>query len=109
MSSAGFLLRNIKKAYLGMEGNTSVLEDCSDLKCLYAATGLAATELGLAETTGTLQTGMLADMLLLSKDVIQNVELFDKEALVEVFKEGKTYKGLFPLLGKASLDSLYST
>ena len=62
------------------------------LRAWYAATGLAAREIG-QEDAGTLVSGQRADLLICTGDVIQRPELLDAGALLEVVKDGVGYRG----------------
>jgi imidazolonepropionase-like amidohydrolase len=58
----------------------------------YAATGLAAREIGQPDT-GTLVPGQRADLLVCRQDVIEDPLRFEDGALVEVVKDGVAYRG----------------
>lgn len=69
-----------------------VRDGLSPLAAWHGATGLAARELAV-EDTGTLEAGKRADLLLCEGDVLQDPELLDRGALVEVIKDGVAYRG----------------
>lgn len=65
----------------------------SALSAWYAATGLAADEIGV-DDTGVIAAGRRADLLVASDDVIEDPRRFDTGALVEVVKDGHGHRGL---------------
>jgi imidazolonepropionase-like amidohydrolase len=64
-----------------------IREGVSHLSAWYGSTGLAAREIG-ADDTGTIEAGRRADLLVAAGDVIDQPELLDRGALVEVIKDG---------------------
>lgn len=74
-----------------------IKEGLSDLRAWYGMTGLAAAEVGQADT-GVLTPGKRADLLICEGDVIADPGLLDGGALVEVVKDGEGYRGGVPAL-----------
>lgn len=74
-----------------------IKDGVSPLTAWYGATGLAASEIG-QEDTGRLLPGRRADFLLAKGDVVEQPELLDRGALVEVIKDGIGYRGAFATL-----------
>jgi imidazolonepropionase-like amidohydrolase len=64
----------------------------STLRTWHGATGLAAAKIG-QEDAGELVAGKRADLLVARGDVVEDPELFDRGALVEVFKDGVGHRG----------------
>jgi imidazolonepropionase-like amidohydrolase len=57
------------------------------MEVIAAATGVAARELGKAESLGTLQPGKLADMLVLNRDPLRDLGAL--RDIAHVFKGGE--------------------
>ena len=72
-------------------------EGIPPLGAWYGATGLAAEQIGQSDT-GQLVPGRRADFLVCRGDVIQNPELLDHGALLEVVKDGRGYRGGVPAI-----------
>lgn len=72
-----------------------IKDGVSPLTAWYGATGLAASEIG-QEDTGRLLPGRRADLLLADGDVVEQPELLDRGALIEVIKDGFGYRGGIP-------------
>lgn len=70
-----------------MEIVSLVKDGLSPLAAWYAATGLAASEIG-QDDAGTLRAGQRADLLVCSEDVIEKPERFQQGALLEVIQDG---------------------
>jgi len=76
------------------------------LQAWHGATGCAASEIG-AHDTGTLQAGKRADLLICRGNVLDQPELMDAGALVEVVKDGVGYRaGLSELPQRAFGDTV---
>jgi imidazolonepropionase-like amidohydrolase len=58
----------------------------------YAGTGLAADQIGQGDS-GQIIPGRRADLLVCQGDVIEQPDLLDQGALVEVIKDGVGYRG----------------
>ncbi|MEM7306701.1 MAG: amidohydrolase family protein [Planctomycetota bacterium] len=67
----------------------------SPLAVWHGSTGMAAAEIG-QDDAGTLAPGQRADLLVAKGDVIEDPELFDRGALVEVFQDGCGFRGGLP-------------
>ncbi|MHC4845532.1 MAG: amidohydrolase family protein [Planctomycetota bacterium] len=75
-----------------MEIVALVKDGLSPLAAWHAATGLAADEIG-QDDTGTLRAGQRADLLVCTEDVIDDPNLFDEGALLEVIQDGRGHRG----------------
>jgi imidazolonepropionase-like amidohydrolase len=58
-------------------------------EALFASTKNAAEALGIDDMVGTIEKGKMADILILSKDIIGNIDLLTKENIEMVIKCGK--------------------
>lgn len=69
-----------------------LVKECSftPMEAMVAATKNGALEIGIERTTGTIQKGKIANLVLLSDDPTQNIDNIDKVELV--IKNGKLYK-----------------
>lgn len=86
-----------------------VKEGIPPLTAWYGATGLAAENVDEPQT-GTIVAGQFADLLLFEQDVIAQPELWNKDTLFEVIKDGYAYRGkLKELPQKSFLDTLTNT
>ena len=74
-----------------MELACLVRDGLTPLAAWFGATGLAAREIG-QDDAGMLQPGKRADLLVAKGDVVENPELFENGALVEVIKDGVGYR-----------------
>ncbi len=70
-----------------------VKDGLSPLAAWHAGTGLAARHVG-QEDAGALVAGRRADLLIARGDVIEDPELLDRGALVEVLQDGVGHRGL---------------
>ncbi len=75
-----------------MEVARLVQDGLSALQAWHGSTGLAAAEIG-QEDSGELSPGKRADLLLCDQDVIADPARFQKDALLEVVKDGEAYRG----------------
>jgi imidazolonepropionase-like amidohydrolase len=69
-----------------------VKDGLSPREAWHSATGLAAREIGQADT-GTVAEGKRADLLFCKGNVIEDPRLLDAGALLEVMKDGEGYRG----------------
>jgi imidazolonepropionase-like amidohydrolase len=69
-----------------------IRDGLTPLQAWHGATGLASSEIGRADT-GVLEAGRRADLLVCKGDVIEDPELLDKGALLEVLKDGVGHRG----------------
>ena len=81
-----------------------IKDGLSPLQAWHGSTGLAAEEIGL-DDGGTLAGGQRADLLICKGDVIQNPQLLDQGALLEVVKDGEGYRGGLPGLPQRTFRS----
>ncbi len=93
-----------------MELVALIQEGVPPLVAWFGATGLAAEQLGLADS-GTLAEGQRADLLICQGDVVEDPSRLDNGALVEVVKDGWGYRNGFSALpqqtyGRAMNQSL---
>lgn len=72
-----------------------VSEGLGELDAWHAATGLAAKHIH-QDDAGTLLPGQRADLLVCRHDVLADPSAFERDALVEVFKDGEAYRGGLP-------------
>lgn len=72
-----------------------IRDGLAPLRAWHGATGLAAREIG-QDDAGTLEAGQRADFLVCSEDVLDDPELLDRGALLEVVKDGEGYRGGLP-------------
>ena len=72
-----------------------IQDGVSPLSAWWGMTGLAATEVDQPDS-GTIIPGQRADFLVCEGDVLNDPKLFDKGALIEVFKDGVAYRGGLP-------------
>lgn len=70
-----------------------IQDGLSPLAAWWGGTGLAARHIG-QEDAGTLEAGRRADLLLARGDVVEQPELLDRGALVEVLQDGLGHRGL---------------
>ena len=75
-----------------MELVALIQEGVPPLAAWFGATGLAAQQLGLADT-GTVVEGRRADLLICEGNVVDDPSKLDHGALVEVLKDGVGYRG----------------
>ncbi len=75
-----------------MELHYLIKDGMRPLQAWHAATGLAAAEIGQTDS-GTIAIGQRADMLFSRGNVVNQPELLDAGAMVEVMKDGECYKG----------------
>ena len=75
------------------------------LTAWYGATGLAAREIG-QDDAGTVAAGQRADLLVARGDVVEQPELLDEGALVEVLQDGIGHRGGLEGVPQRSFDSL---
>jgi imidazolonepropionase-like amidohydrolase len=69
------------------------LLDFSPMDAIMAATRSGAGIMGMSEQTGLIQSGFLADLILVDGDPLQDVTILqDEHKLIAVMKEGKFYK-----------------
>ena len=67
----------------------------SNIKAIQSATEYASANLGLSHITGTLKEGLYADMILLPKNPIKNIEILkDWEKFIMIMKEGSIIRRL---------------
>jgi len=68
-----------------------LVRDCSftPMEAIVSATKNGALAIGIEQTTGTIQTGKMADLVLLSEDPARDIDNIDKVELV--IKNGKLY------------------
>lgn len=78
-----------------MELVALIQEGVPPLGAWYGATGLAAEQIGQADT-GQIVPGRRADFLVCRGDVLEHPELLDQGALLEVVKDGRGYRGGIP-------------
>ena len=76
----------------------------SALTVWHGSTGLAAEEIGQTDA-GTLVPGQRADLLVARGDVIEEPELLDRGALVEVFQDGVGHRGGVPQAPQRSFQT----
>ncbi|MDC0255946.1 amidohydrolase family protein [Bacteriovoracales bacterium] len=81
-----------------------IYEDIPTLTAWYGMTGLGAKEIG-QEDTGTIEEGQRADILISNQDVIFSPDLFEKEALLEVIKDGEGYRNYFKEIPQRTFSS----
>ncbi|GJM21224.1 MAG: peptidase M38 [Planctomycetota bacterium] len=72
-----------------------VTEGLGKLDAWYSATGLAAKHIHQTDA-GTLLPGQRADLLVCQHDVLEDPDAFERDALLEVFKDGEAYRGGLP-------------
>jgi len=72
-----------------------VSEGLGALDAWFASTGLAAKHIHQSDA-GTLLPGQRADLLVCRHDVLADPTAFERDALVEVFKDGEAYRGGLP-------------
>lgn len=70
-----------------------VRDGLTPLSAWHGSTGLAADEIGVPDT-GVIAPGRRADLLICKGDVIDDPELLDRGALLEVLKDGLGHRGL---------------
>ena len=81
-----------------------IYEDIPTLTAWHGMTGLGAKEIG-QEDTGTIEEGQRADLLIANQDVISSPDLFEKEALLEVIKDGEGYRNYFKEIPQRTFSS----
>ncbi|MEE2742992.1 MAG: amidohydrolase family protein [Bdellovibrionota bacterium] len=81
-----------------------IYEDIPTLTAWHGMTGLGAKEIG-QEDTGTIEEGQRADLLIANQDVISSPDLFEKEALLEVIKDGEGYRNHFKEIPQRTFSS----
>jgi imidazolonepropionase-like amidohydrolase len=67
----------------------------SPLEAWHSSTGLAAKQIDVPRA-GTIAAGQFADLVFCSADVFEKPEELEQGALVEVMKDGMTYRGSIP-------------
>jgi imidazolonepropionase-like amidohydrolase len=72
-----------------------IRDGLSPLQAWHGATGLAAQEIGQTDA-GALLPGRRADLLVARGDVVEQPELLDRGALIEVIKDGMGCRGGLP-------------
>jgi imidazolonepropionase-like amidohydrolase len=83
----------------------SLIHDGIDpLSAWYSATGLAGKWVGQADA-GQLLADFRADLLVCNQDVVEDPKNFEKDALVEVIKDGVGYKGGIQGIPQATFEA----
>lgn len=83
-----------------------VRDGLSPLRAWWGATGLAAQEIG-QDDTGVVAAGKRADLLICDRDVVDDPELLDRGAIVEVMKDGVGHRrGVAGLPQRAYPDTI---
>lgn len=62
---------------------------CTEMEALICATKTGAELLGFGDVTGTLETGKLADLIVLDKNPLDDIKYLAKENMMMVMKEGE--------------------
>jgi len=75
-----------------MEMVSLIRDGMDSLSAWHSATGLAGQWVGQTDA-GQIRPDFRADLLICRQDVVEDPEKFEKEALVEVVKDGVGYKG----------------
>ncbi|MDD4262653.1 MAG: amidohydrolase family protein, partial [Syntrophaceticus schinkii] len=79
--------------YAITEAKTLVTSGLTPMQMIAAATKNGAGMLKIDDITGTVEAGKFADLLILSKNPLEDVENLDVDNMLVIMKEGNVVKG----------------